>query len=64
MGKPQVSRSMARLMGPSARFAAVLAAVVGIGLLLGACSKCDVPNWFPNRPGQNPQSCHDAPAPQ
>lgn len=27
-------------------------------LALGACSKCDVPNW------SAPRACHDGPAPQ
>ena len=31
------------------------------GLALGACSKCDVPNWLP---GHSPASCHDGPSPQ
>jgi hypothetical protein len=47
-----------------ARPAGALVAILGLGLMLGACSKCDVPNWFPSKPGQSPQSCHDAPATQ
>jgi hypothetical protein len=35
---------------------------LGLGLALGACSKCDVPNWFPNPSA--PHACHDGPAPQ
>jgi len=35
----------------------ILIAVVG--LALGACSKCDVPNLIPNKSA--PQSCHDGP---
>jgi hypothetical protein len=45
-----------------ARHAVIFAALVGLGLALGACSKCNVPTWQPNRPG--PLSCHDGPAPQ
>jgi len=40
----------------------VLIALVGLGLTLGACSKCDVPNLLPHQAG--PQSCHDGPSPQ
>ncbi|HEY1981748.1 MAG TPA: hypothetical protein VGH13_16865 [Xanthobacteraceae bacterium] len=40
----------------------VLAALCGFGLVLGACSKCDVPNWLATQPG--PHACHDATAPQ
>jgi hypothetical protein len=39
-------------------------AVVGLALALGACSKCDVPDfthWGSPRP---PHSCHDGPAQQ
>jgi hypothetical protein len=35
--------------------------VLAAGLALGACSKCDVPTWQPNKA---PQSCHDGPAAQ
>jgi hypothetical protein len=38
-----------------------LVLVVGLAMALGACSKCDVPTWQPNRAGP-PLSCHgDAP---
>jgi hypothetical protein len=40
----------------------VVAAVLGFGLALGACSKCDVPNWLSGQPG--PHACHGAPSPQ
>ncbi len=40
----------------------MLIALVGLGLTLGACSKCDVPNLLPHQAG--PQSCHDGPSPQ
>lgn len=39
-----------------------LAAVLGLALALGACSKCDVPNLLPSPPG--PHACHDAASPQ
>jgi len=42
-----------------------LLAVLGLGLALGACTKCDVPTWQPNKPSGTPLSCHgDAPSPQ
>ncbi len=34
--------------------------VAGVGLMLGACTKCDVPNLLP---ASTPHACHsDAPA--
>ena len=45
-----------------ARLLALLIACVGLGLALGACSKCDVPNLLPHQAG--PQSCHDGPSSQ
>jgi hypothetical protein len=39
-----------------------LVVVIGVGMALGACSKCDVPTWQPNRAPGSPLSCHgDAP---
>jgi hypothetical protein len=35
-----------------------------VSLALGACSKCDVPDWFAKPAGQSPQGCHGTPAPQ
>jgi hypothetical protein len=46
------------------RLTSLLVAIFALGGALGACTKCDVPNWLPKNPGQPPQSCHDAPAPQ
>jgi hypothetical protein len=43
---------------------AVLGLVLGCGLALGACSKCDVPTWQPGQSGQAPHSCHSTPSPQ
>jgi hypothetical protein len=40
-----------------------LMAVAGLGLALGACSKCDVWKWVPNQQAQ-PHSCHDEAPPQ
>jgi hypothetical protein len=45
-----------------ARHVALLLAMLGFGLALGACSKCDMPTWQP--PGQSPRSCLDIPPPQ
>jgi hypothetical protein len=36
--------------------------ILGFGLMLGACSKCDVPTWMPNPSA--PHACHDGPSPQ
>jgi hypothetical protein len=41
-----------------------LAAVLGIGLLLGACSKCDVPTWQRSSLDGAPTACHDGPPAQ
>lgn len=41
-----------------------LVVVLGFGLTLAACSKCDVPTWMPPVPGQAPQTCHDGPPAQ
>ncbi len=40
-----------------------VAMVIGLGLALGACTKCDLWNWQAHRQAQ-PQSCHDTPPPQ
>jgi hypothetical protein len=45
-----------------ARNLAMPLVILALGLALGACSKCDVPTWQPNRAA--PQSCHDGPAAQ
>jgi hypothetical protein len=42
-----------------------LAALLAFGLLLGACSKCDVPTpWEHSSAGNTPAACHNEPAPQ
>jgi len=41
-----------------------LAAVLGIALLLGACSKCDVPTWQRASLDGAPAACHDGPPAQ
>jgi hypothetical protein len=33
--------------------------VVGFALALGACDKCSMPTWQPNRTAVAPTSCHD-----
>jgi hypothetical protein len=51
----------ARAGAPVARLAALLA----FGLMLGACSKCDVPTpWEHSSAGNTPAACHTEPAPQ
>jgi len=41
-----------------------LLALLGFALMLGACTKCDVPNWQRSNSGDAPVACHDSPAPQ
>jgi hypothetical protein len=41
-----------------------LLALLGFTLMLGACTKCDVPNWQHSSSGDAPAACHDSPAPQ
>jgi hypothetical protein len=41
-----------------------LVALLGFGLMLGACTKCDVPTWQHSSSGDAPVACHDSPAPQ
>ncbi len=36
--------------------------LLGLGLALGACSKCDVPTPWEHK--TTPGSCHDGPQPQ
>jgi hypothetical protein len=36
-------------------------ALLGFGLMLGACSKCDVPAWQHGSVGIAPAACHDGP---
>ena len=39
-------------------------ALLGFALMLGACTKCDVPTWQHSSTGDAPVACHDSPAPQ
>jgi hypothetical protein len=42
-----------------------LAALIAFGLMLGACSKCDIPTpWQHSSAGDVPAACHKDPAPQ
>jgi hypothetical protein len=41
-----------------------LLALLGFALMLGACTKCDVPTWQRSSTGDAPVACHDSPAPQ
>jgi hypothetical protein len=42
-----------------------LVVLLGVGLTLGACSKCDIPTPWENSISKNtPGSCHDEPRPQ
>jgi hypothetical protein len=54
---------MPRIVASAGTWLARLLAVAGVGLMLGACTKCDVPTWPPASPAAVPLSCHsDAPA--
>jgi hypothetical protein len=49
----------------SAQRALRLVALAVFGLMLGACSKCDVPTpWQRSSAGETPAACHSDPAPQ
>ena len=41
-----------------------LLTLLSFGLMLGACTKCDVPTWQHSSSGDAPVACHDSPAPQ
>jgi hypothetical protein len=41
-----------------------LLVAVGFGLMLGACSKCDMPTWHSSSTGMFPVACHEGPSPQ
>jgi hypothetical protein len=41
-----------------------LLALLGFALMLGACTKCDVPTWQHSSTGDAPVACHDSLAPQ
>ena len=58
--------SWAAPLGPGHRGGTVLRllALLGFALMLGACTKCDVPNWQRSSSGGAPVACHDSPAPQ
>jgi hypothetical protein len=58
---PTIARMAA--LGPASRLA-LLFALLGCGLAVGACSKCDVPTWQHSQLGQSATACHDGPAPQ
>jgi hypothetical protein len=59
---------MATIAPNTARFAGRpalrLILLLGVGLMLGACSKCDVPTWQHSSAGAAPAACHDGPQPQ
>ena len=54
------SRGLSRCGGAVLR----LLALLGFALMLGACTKCDVPTWQHSSTGDAPVACHDSPAPQ
>ena len=57
-----IAHSVARIAGE--RMLPVLI-LLGFGLMLGACTKCDVPTpWQHSSSGSAPVACHDTPQPQ
>jgi hypothetical protein len=48
----------------AARHTLRLVLIAACAIALGACSKCDVPNWLPGHSPAPPASCHDGPSPQ
>jgi hypothetical protein len=58
---PKSARRLARMAGaPMLR----LLILLGFGLALGACTKCDVPTWPRSSAGLMPAVCHDGPPAQ
>lgn len=64
MASPRQHGSAERSGSHLPRLIATAGLAVSLGLLLGACTKCDVWKWLPAGSGQTPHSCHDTPAPQ
>jgi len=61
----QSTPAIARNAGDRAlRRLGIVGMVLGCGIALGACSRCDVPTWQPDQAGQAPRSCHSPASPQ
>jgi hypothetical protein len=60
---PGIVSHIAPDAGRLARWVARLIAVIGLSVMLGACSKCDVPDWLHTGSPTAPKSCHDTPQP-
>ncbi len=57
-----IARIVARIAGQRMLPGLIL---LGFGLMLGACTKCDVPTpWQHSSSGSAPVACHDTPQPQ
>ena len=66
---PRIVREEVRMIVPRSprrarRRVLPLIALLGIGLALGACTKCDVPAWPHSGSAAFPLFCHDTPKPQ
>src|SRR4029077_10607724 len=62
LGRERAKGIMPRFVIDAGAWMARLVAVACIGLMLGACTKCDVPTWPSAQPAGAPASCHsDAP---
>jgi len=61
-GTDQMSSTTMRAAAPLLRLVALLT----FGLMLGACTKCDVPTpwWHQSSAANTPAACHSEPAPQ
>jgi hypothetical protein len=55
------TRSDISRIAPQRRARLLLLLGALLGVTLGGCSKCDVPNLLPHQAG--PQTCHDGPSP-
>ena len=63
MAEGKMIGRLERIAVPGVRWRPVAAAalLLASALSLGACSKCDVPNFWPHTAPDPPQSCHDGP---
>jgi hypothetical protein len=61
MASPRQPGTPERSGGRLPRQIATAGLALGLGLVLGACTKCDVWKW--QAAGQAPHSCNDTPVP-
>jgi hypothetical protein len=58
LGRERAKGIMPRFVIDADTWMARLVAVACLGLMLGACTKCDVPTWPSAQPAGAPTSCH------